>query len=144
MSQSTHPVLRLVQEDPRYRLEAYAFLFEALKYAQEELSLGSDEPSESAADKPDPEERKRKQKHLTGRQLCDAIRLYALEQYGYMAKCVLNSWGVQTTGDFGEMVYNLIRIGEMRKTRRDRREDFDAVYDFDEAFCQNFRMALPE
>ena len=32
----------------------------------------------------------------------------------------------------------------MRKTPQDRREDFDDVYDFDQAFCQQFRIVLPE
>ncbi len=49
--------------------------------------------------------------------MCEAIRLYALEQYGYMAKTVLNSWGVHNTGDFGEIVFNLIRIEQMKKTQ---------------------------
>ncbi len=56
------------------------------------------------------------QRHVTGQELCEAIRRYALEQYGYMAKMVLNNWGLRGTGDFGEIVFNLIRIGRMRKT----------------------------
>ena len=60
-----------------------------------------------------------------------------------MAKTVLNSWGVRSTGDFGEIVFNLIRIGHMRKTPQDRREDFDDVYDFDTAFEEEFRISLP-
>ena len=49
---------------------------------------------------------------------------------GYLAKHVLNHWGVRSTGDFGEIVFNLIEIGQMRKTPDDRREDFDDVFDF--------------
>ena len=79
-------------------------------------------------------------RHVTGQQLCEAIRLFALEQYGYMAKTVLNQWGIRSTGDFGEMVFNLIRIGQMRKTAEDRREDFDNVYDFNTAFREDFRF----
>ena len=60
-----------------------------------------------------------------------------------MAKTVLNSWGLHTTGDFGEIVFNLIRIGKMRKTRQDRREDFDDVYDFETGLRQEFRHSLP-
>jgi hypothetical protein len=56
---------------------------------------------------------------------------YALEQYGFMAKCVLNSWGVHRTSDFGNIVFNLIDIKQMKKTKHDRREDFDDVFDFD-------------
>ena len=58
-----------------------------------------------------------------------------------MAKCVLNSWGLTRTGDFGEIVYNLIKIGQMRKTKQDRREDFDDVYDFDQALVQEFKIS---
>ena len=38
------------------------------------------------------------------------------------------------------MVFNLIRIGQMRKTAHDRRQDFDDVYDFNTAFRQGFRF----
>jgi uncharacterized repeat protein (TIGR04138 family) len=78
------------------------------------------------------------ERHITGQQLCEAIRLYAVKQYGGMAKSVLNHWGVRNTGDFGEIVFNLISIGQMRKTDNDRREDFDHVFDFDGAFRDTF------
>ena len=55
-----------------------------------------------------------------------------------MAKVVLNSWGLRTTGDFGEIVYNLIGIGMMKKSKTDRREDFDDVFDFDEELRDPF------
>lgn len=71
-----------------------------------------------------------RQRHVSGQELCEAIRCYALDQYGLLAKSVLNEWGVHSTGDFGEIVFNLIEIGQMRKTDSDRREDFNDVYDF--------------
>ncbi len=61
-----------------------------------------------------------------------------------MAQVVLKSWGVTSTSDFGEIVYNLIRIGFMKKSASDRREDFDNVYDFDGAFRQEFHMTRPD
>ena len=61
-----------------------------------------------------------------------------------MAKLVLGNWGMHSTRDFGEIVFNLIRIGRMRKTPQDRREDFDDVYDFEQAFCRQFRIVLAE
>jgi uncharacterized repeat protein (TIGR04138 family) len=84
------------------------------------------------------------ERHLTGQQLCEAIRQYALDQYGYMAQCVLNSWGVHATSDFGEIVFNLIGIGQMRKTTDDQREDFDDVFDFDTGLRQSFKISLPD
>ena len=79
--------------------------------------------------------------HLTGQQLCQAIREYALEQFGFMSKTVLNSWGIHNTGDFGEIVYNLIRVKEMRKSKTDRREDFDDQFDFEVAFQPRFEIS---
>jgi uncharacterized repeat protein (TIGR04138 family) len=134
--------VELLNRDRRYKFEAYCFVGEALAYAHRVLGMGAvkaNEPSPIAQKTQQPQG----EQHLTGQQLCEAIRLYALEQFGYMARCVLNHWGVYTTGDFGEIVYNLIRIGEMRKSKDDRREDFDDVYDFETAFVEGFRIERP-
>ena len=143
MLESTHPIVRLVQEDRRYKLDAYAFVFDALTYAQNVLGMGSERvpEHEEEAEEPEPREAER---HLSGQQLCEAIRLYALEQYGYMAECVLHSWGVHSTSDFGEIVFNLIRIGHMRKTKDDVREDFDNVFDFETGLRNSFKITLPD
>lgn len=133
----------LLKEDRRYRLDAYLFVFEALSYAQEVLGMGTESASEPAAE-PDEEdeELEEPQRHVTGQELCEAIRRFALQQYGLMAKTVLASWGIHSTGDFGEIVFNLIRIGRMRKTPHDRREDFEDVYDFDTAFREEFKIKM--
>jgi uncharacterized repeat protein (TIGR04138 family) len=141
---------QLLQEDRRYRAEAYFFVWEALSFAQQELGMGQETPSEPLqpeAEEPEPDAdvvKQHPQRHVTGQELCEAIRQYALRQFGFMAKTVLNSWGVQKTGDFGDIVFNLLRIGHMRKTKHDRREDFDNIYDFDTAFEQGFRFTPDE
>ena len=147
MPETPPPIIQLLQKDRRYKLEAYSFVRDGLAYAQDVLRMGVEQPIEPEV----PDEAKfeqqaesRVERHLTGRQLCEAIRLYALEQYGYMAKVVLDSWGVHTTSDFGEIVYNLINIDYMKQAKTDRREDFDDVYDFDEAFRQQFQISMPE
>ncbi len=135
----------LLEEDKRYSILAYEFVFEALHYAQTVLNLGTEspsEPNEPLGNEPE-EEPEEPHRHVTGQELCGAIRHYALQQYGYMAKTVLNSWGIYTTRDFGEIVFNLIRHGRMRKTKEDRREDFEDVYDFDTAFQQEFKIGPP-
>ena len=136
-------MLQLLKDDPRYSLEAYKFVREALGFAQDVMQLGTEPTSDELAEEEDPEQSP-PERHVTGQQLCEAIRQYAVEQYGYLAKVVLNSWGVHATGDFGEIVYNLIRIRWMRKSQNDRREDFDNVYDFDEAFQQQFKITMPD
>ena len=163
-----HPLAELLESDQRYRFDAYVFVFEALHYAQEVLGLGTDSADdvdddstdegagEATADESAPEESAglgsdqdssdegAPDRHLTGQELCEAIRVYAIEQYGYMAKSVLNHWGVRSTKDFGEIVFNLIEIGQMRKTPDDRRQDFEKVFDFEEGFHRDFEITLPD
>lgn len=151
MLDPSHPIVKLLKEDRRYKIDAYAFVFEALNYAHTQLGMGSERPAEAeaeaaAAAEEEAEEgaARETERHLSGPQLCEAIRQYALDQYGFMAKCVLNSWGVTSTGDFGEIVFSLIGIGQMRKTPEDRREDFDDVFDFDTGLQQSFKITRTE
>ena len=155
MLEPSHSLAELLQEDRRFTFEAYVFVFEALGYAQNVLDFGTEylaeppaEPEESAEEEPSEDEPSKEEptteKHVTGQELCEAIRQFALQQFGYMAKTVLNNWGITQTGDFGEIVFNLIRIGQMRKTPHDCREDFDDVYEFDAAFEEDFEITLPE
>ena len=127
----------LLQDDTRFKFEAYQFIRESLQYAHEHLQLpdvAHASESADAASRPSP-------KHVTGQQLCEACRQYALDQYGFMAKTVLGNWGIRSTSDLGELVYNLIRIEQMRKSDTDRREDFNDVYSFDDAFEPEFEFA---
>ncbi len=141
-----HPLAKLLKTDKRYKFDAYVFVFESLNYAHEQLGLGQEHSEEEDATKAEPRRsaaRKKAERHLTGQQLCEAIRQYAQDQYGLMAKAVLASWGVCSTSDIGNIVFNLIEIGQMRKTKQDRREDFDNVFDFDEAFVRGFKITAP-
>ena len=119
-----HPLISVLKRDRRYKFEAYEFVREALSYAQTVAQMKGGEPVGA-----NPDER-----HLTGQQLCEASRLYAIDQFGLRAKVVLNSWGIQSTGDLGEIVYNMINAELMKKSASDRREDFNDVYDFAVAF----------
>ena len=130
MNDDPHPIFQLLQTDLRYQLNAYQFVRDALAYAQEVL------PNEESEDENEP--------HLTGQQLCEAIRLFAIDQFGYMSKTVLNNWGIQGTSDFGEIVYNLIEIGEMTKSETDRLDDFNDVYGFEEAFQDRYEITMSD
>jgi uncharacterized repeat protein (TIGR04138 family) len=131
-----HPLLQLISEDPRYSLEAYQFVREALAFAQEYLQMGQPadaDPPASGRTGALPAETE-VEHHLTGQELCEAARQYAVEQYGLLARVVLKNLGIQTTSDIGNIVYNLIRVKLMKKSPTDRREDFDNVFDFADAF----------
>jgi uncharacterized repeat protein (TIGR04138 family) len=153
------PLVRLLCEDRRYKLEAYQFVRTGLTYAQEMFGLAADEArpqrlprrgenprrgdSASHADsatRADKDDEPRPPRHISGQELCHALRKMAHEQYGRLAKLVLAEWGIRSTSDFGEIVYNLIKIGEMSKSDGDQRSDFDDVYDFDAALVQEFAI----
>jgi uncharacterized repeat protein (TIGR04138 family) len=125
------PLVRLLKEDRRYKLEAYNFVRAGLAYAQEVLKLGQVRATDRGR-------RGQVAKHVSGRDLCLALKQLAHEQYGLMSRLVLANWGIQSTSDFGEIVFNLIRIGEMSLSAEDRREDFDNVYDFDTALERDY------
>jgi uncharacterized repeat protein (TIGR04138 family) len=154
-----HPLFQLLQRDRRYTLEAYLFVLESLSFAQESLGLGQEPAIEELEPLPGGEAeaaggtargrraRGRKQeaeRHVSGPQLCEAARLYGLQQYGFLTPTVLASWGIRSTDDLGEIVFNMIDIGQMRKTRSDRREDFRGVFDFAEGFARDLSFVVPD
>ena len=116
----------LIREDGRYPPDAYAFLHDGLNHAAETLHGKGVEPGP---------------RHVTGQQLCEALRDLAMQRYGLLARTVLARWNIRATVDFGNMVYLMIDHGFMRKTEEDSLEDFRDVYDFDEAFN---RFEMPE
>ncbi len=127
---------RVIARDPRYSLEAYAFVLESLNLARERKLREARRAARGGATRG---RRKSVSGHVTGRQLCLAARRLALRDYGLLAAAVLNAWGLRSTSDIGAVVYNLIASGDLDKTPADRPEDFDAVFDFD----VDFRPAPP-
>jgi len=118
-------VIRMIRkDDPRYKRGAYYFLRQALDYSLKELH------KDGKLDRTN---------HLTGQQLLEGIRLYAIDQYGPMARTVFENWGVRECRDFGNIVFNLVDCKVLGKTDQDRPEDFDGGYSFSAAFDKPFR-----
>lgn len=115
-------VAKATAQDVRYSAEAYAFLRDALDFTIKALQKG----------------RNREISHVSGTELCHGLREYALQQFGPMVPTILDDWGVRTTRDMGEMVFNLIRCGAFSKSDTDKVEDFEGVYTFEEAFEKPF------
>jgi uncharacterized repeat protein (TIGR04138 family) len=59
---------------------------------------------------------------------------FALEQYGLLARAVLEHWGIRATEDIGLIVFSLVDVGLLVTQPGDRVEDFVGVYAFDRAF----------
>ena len=119
----------MIRRDPRYALEAYEFVFAALRHTQKMLGRV---PAENAEEAP--------QNHVSGRELLHGVRDLALREYGLMARTVFRMWGIDRTDDFGEIIFNLIESNLMSKTSEDSRDDFRNVYDLDEALVKDYRI----
>ena len=70
--------------------------------------------------------------------MCEGLRQLAIKYFGPMVPTVFEYWGIRKTGDFGEMVWNLIDLGVFGRTENDSREDFKNVYSFHEAFVDPY------
>ena len=110
---------RAVREDGRYAPEAFDFLHKGLELAAR-LKHGDRSPS--------------RRRHVTGQELCEALRVLAVQMWGPLAGEVLRRWNIRRTSDFGQMVYLMIELGMMGKQDSDELSDFDDVYDFAQAF----------
>lgn len=115
----------ILQTDPRYQREAYVFVREALDFTQKTVGR----------------EHAGKIRHVTGQELLEGIRQYALAQFGPMTATVLEAWGITCCEDFGNLVFNMVETRLLAKTERDSREDFRGGYSFDDAFRKPFLPA---
>lgn len=114
---------KVLEENPKYRFEAYSFVLAGLHHTTGKL---------------------KQPRHVTGAELLEGIRQYALQQYGPMARTVLEYWGITATEDFGRIVFALVNVGVLRKQPQDRIEDFIGVYEFDEAFDRGYAISDEE
>jgi len=113
----------ILVRDTRFAREAYTFVQEALGFTQKLVVK---------------ENQRTKIRHVSGQELLDGIRQFALNQFGPMTVTVLEEWGVRNCRDFGEIVFNMVEAGLLAKTDKDSRDDFRNGYDFTEAFRKPF------
>ncbi len=114
-----------VKHDPRYAPDAYHFLRDALDVTIKAMQKN----------RPDAVS------HVSGPELCEGVREYALQQFGPMVPTIFEAWNIRTTRDIGEMVFNLIHIGAFSRSDSDQVEDFEAVFQFEDAFEKPFLPA---
>jgi len=107
--------------DSRYKPDSYEFVMQALHFTQNKL---------------------KRKGHASGRELLEGIREFVIEQYGPLAKTVLNHWGITKTQDFGNIVFNLIDKKILYQTETDSLDDFKDVYDFEVIFANVFRDSI--
>lgn len=114
-------ILKIIEQDPRYNMEAYSFIMTALQYTLSKLD---------------------EHRHISGKELLSGIREYTLNQFGPMAITVLLHWGIRNTMDFGEIVFNLISAGLLYKRPEDTKQEFRDVYDFKTVFSEPYKRSV--
>jgi len=107
-------IWELCRQDRRYAYEAYEFVCAAVTFTQQKLQRHHDQSPE---------------RHISGRELLEGLVDLAVEQFGLLASLILKRWGVHTTADVGQIVYQLIDLGILSRSERDRPEDFHDVFD---------------
>ncbi|HPB68516.1 MAG TPA: hypothetical protein PLT76_09545 [Candidatus Omnitrophota bacterium] len=114
-------LLEICERDPRYKDDAYEFILEALSFTQKRL---------------------RRSRHVSGKELLEGIKDLLLEKFGPLTLTVLQYWGINSTEDFGHIVFNMVEKKILSKTEEDNIESFRDVYDFEVVFKERYRDRL--
>lgn len=115
-------VRQICAADCPFDPQAFHFVREALDFTTQSLEKPANGPM----------------RHVSGKELTDGIRRYALQEFGPMASTVFKEWGITKTEDFGRIVFMLVEAGKLGKTDEDQLEDFADGYDFKKAFTAPF------
>lgn len=110
---------KIAREDSRFSPQVFRFVYEGLDTLRKAAS---------------------ERRHVNGQALCEGLRKLAVERWGRLAMLVLNTWGVKTTHDFGEIVYLMIKHEWMRTAATDSIDDFNDVYGFQSVFKDQFEF----
>ncbi len=146
------------KRDPRFRLEAYMFVLDALDHAMSARARAADPgaatPGQAAPEVPPPVEvpgvRRASEGggeavppwNVGGRDLLEAARDLAVDRFGALAAEVFASWGIRATEDVGTIVFNLVAGGILQKTATDSMEDYRGIFDLATAFERRFAERL--
>ena len=101
-------VNREKDEKLQYAPDAYNFVDKAIKHALSKLD-----------DK----------RHLTAYEVLMSCRETAIKEYGFLSGEVLRSWGIKSSKDIGEIVYQMIRNNILSASKDDKQSDFEIQFE---------------
>jgi uncharacterized repeat protein (TIGR04138 family) len=125
----SEPLRKLALKDGRYSPEAFAFLYESLEHA---VRLAGREGAEGP------------ERHVSGQELLAGMRHHAAEVFGPLAGDVWRRWGIQSTLDWGRIVFLLVDAGMLNRQEEDSLEDFRDGFEFEQAFVKGYKVKLPQ
>lgn len=130
--QARERIAFIARRDGRYDPAAFLFVNESVAMAVKWLKSGEMKPRDVAPNRGEDG----LNFHISGFELLEAMRRLACERWGCLARRVLESWGVRTTDDVGEIVFLMVDDEELEWKRResDTKAEFHDVYDFRSVF----------
>ena len=115
-------VEEILEQDPRFKREAYHFVMAGLQHTVEHLG---------------------ERRHVSGQELLEGIRILGRDRFGMMAPTVFRAWGITETQDFGKIVFNLVEAKVLSRRPEDSLEDFRDGFDFATAFEPEYDLEPP-
>ncbi len=113
----------------KYPLEAFIFVQRGLDYTVRGIHGDPEDQGEQSPTR-----------HVSGQQLCNGLREFAVKQYGLLARTVLKRWQISSCEDFGHIVFAMVDAGLMHKSQGDTLRDFQGVFDFADAFSPQLSL----
>lgn len=117
-------ILDLVERDGRFDYHAYVLVLNVL---------------DSAISK----EKITQREHVDCQTFARMIAEFAKDTYGAFAGMVLESWGVHSTEDMGQLVFSLAGAQLLALSSEDSIESFNNVFDFADVFDGPFSAEPP-
>jgi uncharacterized repeat protein (TIGR04138 family) len=124
-------ILDLVRQDSRFAYEAYEFICDSVGFTQELLNRVPEEEDDPETDY-----------HVSGEELSRGVCDLAIREFGMMAPVVFQQWGISTTNDIGQIVFNLIAAERLSQSERDDPEDFHDLFDIPKMLTEEFELTI--
>ena len=118
-------IKRIIENDSRFHPDAYIFINDAVKFTIDNINMRAD----------------RSNRHISGKELLDGIKDFAMSKFGPMSYEVLSSWGLEDSLSIGYVVFNMVDYKLLGKSNNDSITDFDNSYNLREELSSPF---LPE
>jgi uncharacterized repeat protein (TIGR04138 family) len=115
-------VVSILKRDKRFDPHAYFFLKDALDFTLKRIAENNGGQA----------------RHVSGPELLEGCRDFALEQFGPMASTLMTEWSIRKCQDVGDMVFHLIEEQVFGKQESDKKEDFSEVFDFEASLVTPF------
>jgi uncharacterized repeat protein (TIGR04138 family) len=121
-------IQKIIDKDSRFQPEAYSFINDAVVYTVSKINAVRD----------------REERHISGLELLEGIKEFAISQFGPMAYEVLSNWGLKDSLSIGHVVFNMVDYQLLGKSKNDTISDFDNSFFLEEELLKPFTPANPQ